>query len=227
MAKEKILIVEDDPDISEMITYNLEREGYKTVSVGNGEEAVARVAKDRPELIILDIMLPGMDGLEVCRTLKQRESTEEIPIIILSARSQETDKVVGLELGADDYITKPFSPRELVARIRAVLRRLKHKKPGQVVHAGEVELDSKKHKAYVSGKEITLTSTEFSLLEYFANRQGEALTREQILDSVFGYSTDVYDRTVDTHVKTLRKKLGTAREYIETVRGVGYRFKDS
>ncbi len=236
MAGEKILIVEDDPDIAEMIAYNLGKEGYSIVSTDNGEDAVARAQKEHPALIILDIMLPGMDGMEVCRTLKQADETRNMPIIMLSARSQETDKVVGLELGADDYVTKPFSPRELIARIRAVLRRGRPLPigdlgdagdTGQVVRSGGVEIDSLRHRVLVSGTEVALTSTEFKLLEFLAQRPGEAITRQQILDSVFGYSSDVYDRTVDTHIKTLRKKLGQAKGCIETVRGVGYRFKEA
>ena len=227
MAHEKILIVEDDPDISEMIAYNLGREGFSIESTGNGEDAVARAQKGNPAIIILDIMLPGMDGMEVCRTLKEAPGTRHIPIIMLSAKSQETDKVVGLELGADDYVTKPFSPRELIARIRAVLRRAKPREAAQVVRAGIVEIDSLRHRVSVSGKEITLTTTEFKLIEYLAQRPGEAVTRQQILDSVFGYHSDVYDRTVDTHIKTLRKKLGHAKGCIETLRGVGYRFREA
>lgn len=231
MAHEKILIVEDDPDIAEMIAYNLGKEGYNIVSADNGEDAVARAQEEHPALIILDIMLPGMDGMEVCRTLKQADETRALPIIMLSARSQETDKVVGLELGADDYVTKPFSPRELIARIRAVLRRgrdsLHIGAAGQVVRSGEMEVDSLRHRVTVSGTEVALTSTEFKLLEYLAQRPGEAITRQQILRGVFGYNSDVYDRTVDTHIKTLRKKLGQAKGCIETLRGVGYRFREA
>ena len=233
MAGEKILIVEDDPDIAEMISYNLGKEGYSIVLTDNGEDAVARAQKEHPAIIILDLMLPGMDGMEVCRTLKQADETRHMPIIMLSARSQETDKVVGLELGADDYVTKPFSPRELIARIRAVLRRGSTHNiggtvdTGQVVRSGEVEIDSLRHRVTVSGTEVALTSTEFKLLEFLAQRPGKAITRQQILDSVFGYSSDVYDRTVDTHIKTLRKKLGQAKGCIETVRGVGYRFREA
>lgn len=233
MAREKILIVEDDPDISEMISYNLSREGYLVILSDNGEQAVSRAMEHKPGLVILDIMLPGMDGMEVCRTLKQAAVTEDIPIIMLSAKSQETDKVVGLELGADDYMTKPFSPRELIARIRAVLRRTKVKMPVQAAQAqqtvlqGEIEIDGLRHKVFVSGKEAPLTTTEFRLLHYLAQKPGEAISRERILNNVFGYNSDVYDRTIDTHIKTLRKKLGPAREYIETVRGIGYRFREA
>ncbi|MCK4912006.1 MAG: response regulator transcription factor, partial [Thermodesulfovibrionales bacterium] len=220
MAHEKILIVEDDPDISEMISYNLGREGYAVIPANNGEDAVAMAQRERPALVVLDIMLPGMDGMEVCRRLKEASGTRHIPIIMLSAKSQETDKVVGLELGADDYVTKPFSPRELIARIRAVLRRAKPREAAEVVRAGFVEIDSLRHRVSVSGTEITLTTTEFKLIEYLAQRPGEAISRQKILDSVFGYNSDVYDRTVDTHIKTLRKKLGQAKGCIETVRGV-------
>ena len=226
MAREKILIVEDDPDIVEMISYNLKKEGYKTLSVFNGEEAIDVAKKELPNLIILDLMLPGMDGLEVCFILRKNEPTAHIPIIMLTAKSQEADKVVGLELGADDYITKPFSPRELIARIKAVLRRYKKVSAKEIIEADDLVIDSLKHKVMVFGKPISLTATEFKLLEFMAKRAGVVLSREKILDSVFGYDCAIYDRTIDTHIKSLRKKLGKARGYIETIRGVGYRFKE-
>ena len=226
MAKEKILIVEDNEDIIEMIAYNLKKEGYRVLSILDGEEAIGLAKREKPDLIILDLMLPGMDGLEVCRAIKNKESLSAIPIIMLTAKSQEADKVVGLELGADDYMTKPFSPRELIARIKAVLRRTK-----PVVSAGKIELgmiviDTLRHKVAVSGKSVLLTPTEFKLLEFMAQRPGIVLSRDKILDAVFGYESEIYDRTIDTHMKSLRKKLGRARDYIETVRGIGYRFKE-
>ena len=226
MAKGKILIVEDDRDIVEMVEYNLREEGYATVSALNGEDGVNSARKERPDLIILDIMLPVMDGFEVCRALKSDEATARIPIIILSAKSQETDKVVGLELGADDYVTKPFSPRELIARIRAIMRRGAEQQAGSILEKGDIIIDSAKHKVIVGGEEIQLTTTEFKLLEYMARRPGVVMSRYQILDSVSGDDAVVCDRTVDAHVKSLRHKLGKAKDYIETVRGAGYRFKE-
>ena len=226
MARRKILIIEDDRDIVEMVEYNLREEGYATVSALNGEEGVNLARSERPDLIILDIMLPIVDGFEVCRTLKSDNTTSHIPIIILSAKSQETDKVVGLELGADDYITKPFSPRELIARIRAIMRRGPERQHSGVIEKGEVIIDSAKHKVMVGGEQIPLTTTEFKLLECLARRPGVVLSRYQILDAVSGDDAVVSDRAVDAHIKSLRHKLGTAKDYIETVRGAGYRFKE-
>ncbi len=227
MAKGKILIVEDDRDIVEMVAYNLKEEGYETLSALNGEDGVQLARKRQPNLIILDIMLPLIDGFEVCKILKNDDMTADIPIIILSAKSQETDKVVGLELGADDYVTKPFSPRELIARIRAILRRdREHRHTSKIQQRGDITVDSSRHKVTVSGEEISLTFTEFKLLEFLAQRPGVVLSRDQILDAVSGDEAVVCDRTVDAHVKSLRRKLGKAKDYIETIRGAGYRFKE-
>ena len=226
MGKEKILIVEDEKDIVEMIEYNLKKEGYTISSVLNGEQAISLAKKERPDLIILDLMLPDIDGFEICRRLKNNEITVQIPIIMLTAKSREADKVAGLELGADDYLTKPFSPRELIARIRTILRRWEAPLPIKKIKKGIVAIDSIKHKVIVDGKEIILTHTEFKLLEFMAQRPGVVLSRHRLLDGVFGYDAEVYDRTVDSHIKSLRKKLGKARDYIETVRGAGYRFKE-
>jgi phosphate regulon transcriptional regulator PhoB len=226
MGKHKILIIEDDRDIVEMLDYNLKEEGYDTISALNGEEGIALAGNERPDLIILDIMLPIMDGFEVCRTLKKDDRVAHIPIIILSAKSQETDKVVGLELGADDYVTKPFSPRELIARARAILRRGREEHVSNRIQRGQITIDRTRHKVTVGGKEISLTLTEFKLLELMARRPGVVFSRAQILDAVAGQDTIVCDRTVDAHVKSLRQKLGRAKDYIETIRGAGYRFKE-
>jgi two-component system phosphate regulon response regulator PhoB len=226
MGKRKILIVEDDRDIVEMITYNLKMDGYEVLSAFAGKDGIALARRERPDLIILDIMLPVMDGFEVCRVLKSTEATACVPIIILSAKSQETDKIVGLELGADDYVTKPFSPRELVARIKAVLRRNQERQPRGEITRGQIIIDSTKHKVLVRKQEIELTATEFKLLECLAQRPGVVLSRSQLLEAVGGDESMVYDRTVDAHIKSLRRKLGKAKDYIETVRGVGYRFRD-
>jgi two-component system phosphate regulon response regulator PhoB len=227
IIKKHILVVEDDEDILGMISYNLEKGGYRVTALGTGDGAADEVTRLQPDLVVLDIMLPGMDGLEVLKALRTEPSTEVTPVIMLTARSQEADKVVGLELGADDYMVKPFSPRELIARIKAVLRRTGQLNGNDVVKAGGLEIDSRKHRVTVDGAEVKLTSTEFKLIESLSRRPGEVFSRDRILDTVFGYHTEAYERTVDTHIKTLRKKLGPSRGAIETVRGVGYRFRDS
>jgi len=226
MAKGKIQIIEDDRDIVEMIEYNLKEEGYQTLHAFDGENGIELAKREKPDLIILDIMLPAIDGFEVCKTLKQQQSTVHIPIIILSAKSRETDKVVGLELGADDYVTKPFSPRELIARIKAVLRRNQEQQPRREITRGQIVIDGTKHKVLVKGQEVELTATEFRLLEGLAKRPGVVLSRSQLLDAVGTDESMVYDRTIDAHVKSLRRKLGRAKDYIETVRGIGYRFRE-
>jgi DNA-binding response OmpR family regulator len=226
MPTGKILIIEDDRDIVGMVEYNLKEDGYDTISAFDGQSGITLAKKHRPDLIILDIMLPIKDGFEVCKILKNEDITADVPIIILSAKSQETDKVVGLELGADDYITKPFSPRELLARIKAILRRGREQKVSFIINRGKIIVDSSKHKVTVGGKEISLTSAEFKLLKFLAQRPGIVLSRAQILDVISGPDSMVYDRTVDVHIKSLRQKLGKAKDYIETIRGVGYRFRD-
>ena len=227
MGKDRILIIEDDRDIVEMLEYNLRQAGYETLSALNGEDGIRLAAKEKPDLVILDIMLPIIDGFEVCRTLKNDDTTAHIPIIILSAKSQETDKVVGLELGADDYVTKPFSPRELIARTRAILRRGRDRRLGGRTERGDIVIDGTKHKVTVGGEEISLTFTEFKLLEFMARRPGAVFSRARILDAVLGQDAIVSDRTVDAHIKSLRHKLGPAKDYIQTVRGAGYRFKEA
>lgn len=226
MSKARILIIEDDRAIVDMLEYNLQEAGYETVSAVNGADGIVVAGKERPDLIILDIMLPIVDGFEVCRMLKNDRSVAHIPIIILSAKSQETDKIVGLELGADDYITKPFSPRELIARTRAILRRGRERPTEAKIERGDIRIDSTRHKVTVGPEEICLTFSEFKLLEFLARRPGVVFSRAQILDAVSGEDAMVYDRTVDVHVKSLRQKLGRAKDYIETIRGVGYRFKE-
>lgn len=226
MDKIRILIVEDDYDIVELLELNLIDAGYNTISATDGKSGFELAVKEMPDLIILDIMLPVMNGYEVCRMLKQDETVSDIPIIILSAKSQETDKIVGLELGADDYVTKPFSPKELLARIRAILRRGYSVPIGGKIKRGNITINSKKHKVKVSGDKIPLTLTEFRLLEFMARRPGVVFSREQIINAVSGESSIVYDRTVDAHIKSLRHKLGPAKDYIETIRGAGYRFRE-
>jgi DNA-binding response OmpR family regulator len=210
-----------------MLEYNLNKEGYTTTTLLRGKDAVSSVKKGHPDIVILDLMLPDIDGFEICRQLRANEMTAHVPIIMLTAKSQEADKVTGLELGADDYLTKPFSPRELIARIKAVLRRKEPHSTRKIIESGLVLIDSVKHKVFVEGKEIQLTNTEFKLLVFMAQRPGVVFSRDRLLDAVFGYDANVYDRTVDAHIKSLRKKLGKARDHMETVRGAGYRFKES
>lgn len=225
MAKGIIHIIEDERDIAEMIEYNLKEAGYQVIFSSDGEKGINLATREKPDLIILDLMLPIIDGFEVCRVLKQQQSTAHIPIIILSAKSLETDKVVGLELGADDYVTKPFSPRELLARVKAVLRRNTEKPAGEI-KSGQITIDSAKHKVLVKGKEVKLTTTEFRLLQCLARRSGIVFSRNQLLDALGADESMVYDRTIDAHIKSLRRKLGPAKDYVETVRGVGYKFRE-
>lgn len=230
MAKESILVVDDERDIIELIEYNLSREGYSVFSAQTGEEALATAQSKLPELIILDLMLPGIDGLEVCKRLKKTSETENIPIIILTAKGEEADIVTGLELGADDYVTKPFSPKVLLARVRSILRRSSEKDDksdkSNKITIRDLLIDPARHEVLVGGARVELTFTEFRTLEVLAGRPGRVFTRYQIVDAVHGGEYAVTDRTVDVQIVSLRKKLGDCGKYIETVRGVGYRFKD-
>ncbi len=229
MVKKEILVVDDEEDILELVTFNFTREGYVVRCASSGEEALDSVKRQIPHLIILDLMLPGMDGLEVARRLKKDPSTEDIPIIMLTAKGEEVDVVTGLELGADDYVTKPFSPRVLVARVKTVLRRKLEQTPeekGSLLKVHELEIHPGRHEVLVEGKPVSLTFTEFSILKWLAHRPGWVFTRYQIVDAVHGQEYNVTERSVDVQVAGLRKKLGTYGKYIETVRGVGYRFKE-
>lgn len=228
MPREKILVVEDERNIQELLQYNLAKEGYVVVPVTSGEEALRAASTELPDLVLLDLMLPGVDGLEVCRRLTREPRTQGVPIVMLTAKGEEADIVTGLELGADDYITKPFSPRVLIARIRAVLRRQTSepvdqsatvKLHGLVIHPG-------RHEVLVDGESVVLTPTEFRVLHYLASRPGWVFTRYQIADAVHGGDGIVTDRAIDVQIVGLRKKLGSAGQSIETVRGVGYRFKE-
>jgi two-component system, OmpR family, phosphate regulon response regulator PhoB len=222
-----ILIVEDERDLLETLDYNLQREGYRTRCAATGAEAVA-LASERPvpDLILLDLMLPDMSGTEVCRSLRAQDGTRHIPVVILTAKGEEIDRVVGFEVGADDYVTKPYSVRELVLRIRAILRRTHASEAeGEQLDFGILRLDTSAHRAWVDGEEIQLTALEFKLLTTLMKRRGRVQTREVLLTDVWGFSADVTTRTVDTHVKRLRHKIGEAGAYIETLRGVGYRFR--
>jgi two-component system phosphate regulon response regulator PhoB len=228
MAGEKILIVEDEEDVLELLRYNLQKAGFRTDVAMTGKQALDSAREKEFDLVLLDIMLPVIDGLEVCRILKSEAKTAEFPIIMLTAKGEESDIVKGLEFGADDYITKPFSPKVLIARAKAVLRRKSTnvKSTSDVVKIHEIEIDPRRHSVKVNGKDADLTSTEFSLLHFLAARPGWVFTRYQIVDGTKGDDYVVTDRAVDVQVVGLRKKLGQAGKYIETVRGVGYRFKE-
>ncbi len=228
MPREKILVVDDEGDILELIRYNLAKEGYRVTCVPTGEEAVRKVHEDIPDLIVLDLMLPGADGLQVCRELKSRQNTSQIPILILTAKAEDADIVSGLELGADDYVTKPFSPRVLLARVRAVLRRNKAEEPEDhtAIRLPDLVIDPSRHEVRVSGQALALTASEFRILQYLARRPGWVFTRDQIISAVKGDDYPVTERSVDVQIAGLRKKLGTVGNRIETVRGVGYRFKE-
>ena len=228
MIDKKILLVDDEEDILNLVKYNLEREGFRVETVMTGEQAVRSARDSNPDLILLDLMLPGMDGLDVCRILKNDKGTGLIPIVMLTAKGEDSDIVTGLELGADDYITKPFSPRILVARVKAVLRRESRTEEGKspLLKIGDLEIDSARHRVSVNGERTDLTATEFDILYYLARRPGWVFTRSQIINGVKGDDYPVTDRSVDVQILNLRKKLGDAGDYVETVRGVGYRFKE-
>ena len=228
MARETILVIEDDADMVELVEYNLAQAGYKVLSASSGEEGLKIARLKRPDLIVLDLMLPGMDGLEVCKLLKRDPNTERIPIAMLTAKGEEADVVAGLELGADDYVTKPFSPRVLVARVRAVLRRKTRETTDKtaVVALEDLVIHPGRREVLVKGKPVELTFTEFGILHTLARRPGWVFTRYQLVDSVRGETYAVTERSVDVHIAALRQKLGSAAGYIETVRGVGYRFKE-
>lgn len=225
---ERILVVEDDKNIAKLVRYNLEKAGYECHVVITGEETFDQLEHSDFHLIILDIMLPKMNGFEVCKQLRQNPLYESIPVIILTAKGEEVDRVVGFELGADDYIVKPFSPRELVLRVKAILKRGSTRKdaPKDILEADSIKVDIPRHKVTVNKKEINLTSMEFKLLITLLGRRGRVQSRDQLLNDVWELDADITTRTIDTHVKRLRQKLGKAGKSIETVRGYGYRFKE-
>jgi two-component system phosphate regulon response regulator PhoB len=228
MAVKTILAVDDEEDILELLDYNLSREGYRVLRATSGEKALEFASAEKPDLIILDLMLPGLDGLDVCRRLKSGRNTSEIPIVMLTAKGEEADIVLGLELGAEDYVTKPFSPRVVVARVRAALRRraktaMDDEAP---IKIDEIVIHPGRHEVFVSGKPVQLTFTEYEILSFLARRPGWVFTRYQIVEAVRGGDYAVTDRSVDVQIVGLRKKLGRFGSYIETVRGVGYRFKE-
>jgi two-component system phosphate regulon response regulator PhoB len=223
--KTKILVVDDEPDALEVLGFKLREAGYTPIFAKDGTRAIALARDERPDLIVLDLMLPEVDGLEVCKILRRDSSTSSIPIIMLTARAAEMDRVLGLELGADDYVTKPFSPRELVIRIRKQLVRARSgDEAGSHLKVGDIQIDVPRHMVQVGSKAITLTATEFRLLEILARRRGRVQSRDRLLQDVWGYDNPIDSRTVDTHMRRLREKLGGAAQHLETVRGVGYRF---
>ncbi len=222
-----IAIVDDEPDILELVSIHLEKNGYRSEKFLNGETFLAFLQKSRPDLIVLDLMLPDMDGLDICKYLKRENDLSTIPIIMLTAKGEETDKILGLELGADDYVTKPFSPKELIARIRAVLRRKQETAATKVLAAGGIlSIDTDKHEVRVHSRKIDLTSTEFRILQLLISKKGWVFSREKILDYLWGQEKAVVDRTIDVHIKHLREKLGEAAALIKNVRGVGYKLEE-
>ena len=229
MKRQKIVVVEDEPDILEVFDYNLTREGFRVVTARDGADGLKKIRQELPDLVVLDLMLPGMDGLEVCRRLRGDDVTRALPVVMVTAKGEEADIVVGLGMGADDYLVKPFRPRELLARVRAVLRRSQSQTqtaaservefPGLVVDVG-------RHEVLVHGEPVTLTPTEIRLLHFLMSHPGRVFTRDQLLARAIGEHAVVIDRNIDVHVRSIRKKLGEERERLETVRGVGYRFRD-
>lgn len=228
MAKERILVVDDEEDILELVNYNLTKENFQVICATTGEDALDKLKKESFDLILLDLMLPGRDGLDTCRIIKGSPETSHIPIMMITAKTEDTDVVLGLELGADDYVTKPFSPRVLLARIKALLRRNQpdHSEDRAIIKAHDMVINPSRHEVKVKQSVVNLTATEFSILEFLAKRPGWVFTREQIIDSVKGTDYPVTDRSVDVQIVGLRKKLGDSGDLIETVRGVGYRFKE-
>ena len=221
------MVVDDEADVIDMLVINLRAAGFQVVAVEDGATALAKARTEAPSLIILDLMLPKMPGLEICRVLKSDPATRHIPVIMLTAKAEEVDKIVGLELGADDYVTKPFSPRELILRINRSLRRGKEKVVGvEKLIIGELILDHTRHEVLVKGRSVDLTATEFRLLALLMERRGRVQGRDSLLNDVWGYESVIDTRTVDTHVRRLREKLGTLASYIETIRGVGYRISE-
>ena len=231
MKKEKILIVDDEKDIIELIQYNLEKEGYVVNHAFSGEQCLVYIKSEIPDLILLDLMLPEINGIEVCKILKKDSATSKIPIIMLTAKGEDIDIILGLELGADDYITKPFNTRELLARVKAILRRVENDgslifKEKDIINFNDLIIDSIKHQVTLKNTPLDLTSTEFNLLKFLASHPGKVFTRKQLLDQIWSENSFIVDRAVDVHIRRLRQKLLTASEYIITIRGVGYRFKE-
>jgi two-component system phosphate regulon response regulator PhoB len=228
MNKGTILIIDDEKDLIEMVRYNLDKDGYDVISATDWQSGLGIAQAHKLDLIILDLMMPGIDGLEVCRRLRADPRTGRIPLIMLTAKATEADRVVGLELGADDYVTKPFSPRELVARVKAILRRTTTQaEPEQLIRHGDLSVDVTRHEVLYLGKAVSLTATEFRILHLLASKPGRVLSRDDIIDSALGRDANVFDRTIDVHITAIRRKLGKGADQIETIRGFGYKFRDA
>jgi two-component system phosphate regulon response regulator PhoB len=226
MLPMKVVIVEDEKDLAELLAFNLQKEGWQTVVALDGRSGFEQITAELPDLVILDLMLPELTGIEVCKLLRRQEKTAAIPVIMVTAKGEEIDRVVGFEVGADDYLVKPFSTRELLLRIKAILRRTAPLPPTEkIIRFGLLTIDEERHRVTVNGEKITLTLTEFKLLAVLAQRPGRMQSRERLLQDVWGYSSDADTRTVDTHITRLRSKLGTAGEMIRTVRGYGYKLE--
>ncbi len=223
----QIFVVEDEKDLVDLLTYNLEKDGYRVLSEMDGETALKKIPEKMPDLVLLDLMLPKTDGLTVCKTLKGNPKTSHIPVVMLTAKGEESDKIVGLELGADDYVTKPFSVKELLARVKAVLRRFNKAREGEAVQKfKDLSLDRTKHEVVLKGKKLDLTAKEFELLDYLLTHPGRVLSRDVLLNNVWGYDYFGTTRTVDVHVRRLREKLGPYEKHVQTVKGYGYLFKE-
>ena len=227
MSRATVLVIDDEKDLLELVRYNLEKEHLDVITASDGQSGLDIGLRHKPDLVLLDLMMPGMNGMEVCKQLRADTRTSRVPIIMLTAKAGETDKIVGLEMGADDYITKPFSVRELLARVRAMLRRSSPAAAaGEVIRRGKLNIDISRHEVTWANARVLLTATEFRILEFLANRPGRVLSRDEIIDGALGRDTSVFNRTIDVHITALRKKLGPGGDHIETVRGFGYKWSE-
>ena len=228
MSATKVVVIEDESDILELIEYNLRREGFEVATATSGRSGLSVIGREKPDIVLLDLLLPGLDGLDVCRRLRAVESTRDLPVIMVTARGEESDVVLGLGVGADDYIHKPFSPRELIARVRAVLRRgpIRDSDPDRTIVRGPLAINPVRHRIKVDGRRVEFTPTEFRLLHFLASHPGRVFTRGQLLDRAIGDRAVVIDRNIDVHVRAVRRKLGPHRGLVQTVRGIGYCFRD-
>jgi two-component system phosphate regulon response regulator PhoB len=226
MNKGTILVIDDEKDLIDLVRYNLEKEGFDVIAASDGQSGLEVASRHAPDLVVLDLMMPGIDGLQICQRLRADPRTARMPVIMLTAKATEADRIVGLELGADDYITKPFSPREVVARVKAVLRRAasQHDQPA-VIRSGDLQIDLLGREVTYQNDRISLTATEFRILQFLASRPGRVFSRDEIINAALGNESAVFDRTVDVHITSIRRKLGAAGDQIETVRGFGYKFR--
>jgi DNA-binding response OmpR family regulator len=225
MSKGIVLVIDDEKDLIELVRYNFEKDGFRVLDAADGESGLSRAVREKPDVIILDLMLPGIDGFEVCRAMRSQSETSRIPIIVLTAKTSETDRIVGLELGADDYMTKPFSPRELIARVKALIRRASgFRQQAATIRHGNLSIDPASHAVCCGNKIVDLTATEYRLLQFLASHPGFVYSRSSLIDGALGKDVTVLERTIDVHVMSLRRKLGKCGGWIETVRGFGYKF---